>query len=56
MGRGVCVAFAAAWMAASSLPAFAGKVSCEGFELAYDGEAKAKTCESSDHSGNDKQY
>ena len=56
MGRGVCVAFAAAWMAASSLPAFAGKVSCEGFELAYDGEAKAKACESSDHSGNDKQY
>ena len=50
------MAFAAAWMAAFSLPAFAGKVSCEGFELGYDGEAKAKTCESHDHSGDDKQY
>ena len=56
MGRGVCVAFAAAWMAAFSLPAFAGKVSCEGFELDYDGEAKAKTCETRDHAGDDKQY
>jgi len=56
MGRGVCVAFAAAWMAAFSLPAFAGKVSCEGFELDYDGEAKAKTCETRDHAGDGKQY
>ena len=56
MGRGVCVAFAAAWMAAFSLPAFAGKVSCEGFELGYDREANAKTCETRDHAGDDKQY
>jgi len=56
MGRGVCVAIAAAWVAAFSLPAFAGEVSCEGFELGYDGEAKAKTCETRDHSTDDKEY
>jgi hypothetical protein len=50
------VALAAAWMAAFSLPAFAGKVSCDGFELGYDGEAKTTTCETHDHAIDDRDY
>ena len=56
MKRSMCVALAAAWLAAFSLPAFADEVSCEGFVLGFDGEAKRMTCETKDVSTAAKEY
>jgi hypothetical protein len=40
----------AAWLIAAAGPALAGEVSCDGFALGYDGEAKKKTCTVEDNS------
>jgi len=50
------MAFAAAWIAAFSLPAFAGEVSCEGFELGYNGAAKRTICKTKDASTAGKRF
>lgn len=56
MKRSLCVALAAAWLAAFSLPAFADEVSCEGFVLGFDGDVKKMTCETKDVSTAAKEY
>ena len=56
IGLEVTVWLVAVALVAAGGPALAGEVSCDGFALGYDGEAKAKTCESHDHSSDDKQY
>jgi hypothetical protein len=40
----------AAWLIAAAGSALAGQVSCDGFALGYDGEAKKKTCTVEDNS------
>jgi hypothetical protein len=51
MTRTACIGLAmAAWLTAAAGPALAGEVSCDGFALGYDGEAKKKTCTVQDNS------
>jgi len=51
MTRNICIGLAtAAWLIAAAGQTFAGEVSCDGFALGYDGEAKKKTCTVEDNS------
>jgi len=49
----ILVWLAVAWLITLARPVLAGEVSCEGFILGYDGEAKSKTCSAKDNTDHD---